>query len=319
MRQGIELEKLQIGCSNRLKGNLNFSSLRIGKASIYGINESSIVLAYCHIVEMELLGFINKGALSLISIYAHDEPNSKITISKSLLGKTFISDCDLSKFNTVTITHSNLTELTTTSVKWFNEDHLNVIIPAGLLSNSLPNTLTGNKGLIANTYSDKKELYRQLKFVMEKQGDQVNRLVFKRKELNCYRKELQQYGLNYRPGDRFILWVSRSNDYGFNWAKPAGLIFLFSLVFYLLLAISINPTLKLLPSWENTKPTISYLTNNLYNYFTLLNPAHKVTDLFQIKTAADPSFWFYLEDFLDRLIISYLIFQTITAFRKYIS
>jgi len=316
----IQLNDLQIGCSDRLKGNLNFTNLRIGKVTIGGINVASIVFAYSHLIEFQLLGFINKGALTLVSLCPLPNSESIIYISKSLLGKTFISDCDLGSFTAVTITHSNVTELTTTSVKWFKDKQLNVKNPIDLLFSSPPVAFDGKQAIKAIAFNVKKDLYRQLKFAMERQGDQFNRLRFKKEELTAYRKEINQHPFRQKSiGDQLILWINRSNDYGFNWLKPIGLILLITSVVYCLLAIEINPVLLWGVNLKNSALTFNYLIQNLYNYFNLLNPTHKVTDLFNITTSNQPSFWFYLLDFIDRVIISYLIFQTITAFRKYIS
>jgi hypothetical protein len=165
----------------------------------------------------------------------------------------------------------------------------------------------------------KKELYRQLKFAMERQGDQVSRLEFKRNELNCYRLELKQFGLFYKVSDQLILWLNQSNDYGFNWLKPSLLLFVFTLIIYILMAIGINPDINWSFDPDNFESTIQNLNKGLYNYFTLLNPAHRITDLFLDIDRSNFGSWFYFIDFLSRIIVSYLLFQTITAFRKYIT
>lgn len=307
LSRNLDVGNIEIACSNRLKGDLSFTGLSIRSICFFGINEQSILLAYSHVSIINLSGLINKGAFSLVSIYPILESGPQFYISSSVLGKTFISDCDLSKFKKIEITNSNLTELTTTSVRWFEDYHLNDDLP--------PEKTTGQ----LHYFHTKREIYRQLKFAMERQGDAVGRLEFKRKELNSYRNELKQYKWNYRMGDKLILWLGQSNDYGFNWLKPIALILIFTLGAYTVLAICSNPFLTWQPSSKDFWFTINFLKVNFYNYFILLNPAHKLSELFKIKDNDTFGFWFAFWDFLDRLIISYLIFQMITAFRKYVS
>jgi hypothetical protein len=142
---------------------------------------------------------------------------------------------------------------------------------------------------------------------MEKQGDHFNRLRFRRSELAAYRAELQLRPFKERPtGDRAIMIFGWLNDYGFNWIRPFTLIMSWVIISYILLAI-------LLTSQADS----DYLIHNAYSIFNLLNPAHKVSELFDIGSKLQPSFWFYAWDFFERLILSLLLFQLVTAFRKY--
>jgi len=303
----VEIGNLLISCSNRLKGNLNFIDAGIGNAEIFGINDQSILMAFCRIRILTLSRFINRGALSLVSIHPIDDPNSLFKVSKSVMGKTFISDCDLRKFSAISIQDSNLTELTSSSVRWFNENQLNKTEDVEM---DLKVSRNGS-------YGPKKELYRQLKFAMERQGDLVARLDFKKREFKCYRLELKYQDRYTKVGDRLILWLNLSNEYGFNWLRPMGLLLLFTFSLYLVMAIGINADFKWSFDLYNFGPTVRYLVENCHNYFILLNPTHKVDELFQIRGQSKVTIWFYFADFLGRVIVSYLIFQTITAFRKY--
>jgi hypothetical protein len=177
------------------------------------------------------------------------------------------------------------------SVNWFSDDQLS----------AEPGTSH------ADTFMIKRDVYRQLKFAMEKQGDHFNRLRFRRSELSAYRSELRLRSFKERPtGDHAIMIFGWANDYGFNWIRPFLLIIGWVFISYLVLAL-------LLTGHVNG----DYLISNTYNIFNLLNPAHKISELFDIGTRLQPSFWFYAWDFLERLLLSLLLFQLVTAFRKY--
>ena len=312
------LSQLTITCGDQLKGNFDFQNCRIGTTRIQGLNSASIIFAYCRLDQLHLEGLVNKGALTLVSIQPIKYNESFFYISKSVLGKTFLSDCDLRSYESVTITHSNISEVVTTSVEWFAEAQLNRKVMIDIFFNAQMTPLNRATAIRTVDYQIKKDLFRQLKFAMEKQGDQFNRMHFRKEELNAYRNELLYQKLSIKNiGDKLILWLNRSNDYGFNWLKPMLLILSSTFVFNILLSISINPKLTWIPSIENVSYTFHYLLYNFYNYFSLLNPTHRIIDLFGIRDSSKPSFLFYLLDFLERLSISYLLFQMIVAFRKY--
>ncbi len=58
--------------------------------------------------------------------------------------------------------------------------------------------------------------------------------------------------------------------------------------------------------WEVCKSYFSY-------YFDFMNPTHKIDYL----DAKSPGAWSYLWDFCGRVFVSYGIYQTVQAFRKY--
>lgn len=302
--------KLELVCTDRLSGQLSFENNRIGTVILQGNSSgASLLFAYCKINSLCLDQFINKGSLSLIAVDAEPGSGSSLVISRSVLGKTFFSDVNFKSWDTVTITHSSLFELSTTSVEWFDVKALNTVSPTDILFSTGLTLKNPAKAIEAEAQNIRKELFRQLKFAMEKQGDQFNKLFFKKEEMAAYRKELRCHPISRRnAGDKLILWFSRSNDYGFNWLKPLLLIFGFTLVFYILLAVA----------YASCGFSINYLGASAYNFILLLNPTRKITDLFHMGDQVTPSLLFYTLDFLQRLVLSYLLFQMISAFRKYL-
>jgi len=288
----IDIPYLGITCTEKLKGNLNFSHCGITQFSIGGTNNTSIAFSYTRMQKLQFTRWVNNGLLSLISVGPEENNGSELVITKSLMGKTILSDVDLSDYEDIAIAHSNLCEITSNSVNWFADQQL-----SAEPGTSRPDTL-----------KIKRDVYRQLKFAMEKQGDHFNRLRFRRSELAAYRAELRLRSFKERPtGDRAIMIFGWLNDYGFNWVRPSVLILTWVIISYSLLALLLT----------GQAINIGYLGNNAYNIFNLLNPAHKISELFDIGVKLQPSFWFYAWDFLERLILSLLLFQLVTAFRKY--
>ena len=70
-------------------------------------------------------------------------------------------------------TGSILIDIVIANVKWFSDKNLN-----SKTKETSPD------------YTQKKEIYRQIKFALERQGDRISSLKFKALEMNAYKKEL---------------------------------------------------------------------------------------------------------------------------------
>lgn len=290
-----DIQSLCLSCSEKMKGTITFEYCQIKSMYTMGTNNAIITFAFSMLEQIDCTQLINKSTINFISVKPRTLDSGLINIDKSMLGKMIFSDFDFNSYQCIKINHSNVTEIVTNSVNWFTSEKLK-----------------------SNNPALQKDVYRQLKFAMEKQGDQHTALRFRRDEQRAYRLELRKHPTTIaNMGDKMIMWLSRSNDYGYNWLKPLGFTILTVFLFYLVLAIIASPVFVWAPAIGNLRVTIAYLYQNAPNLFLLLNPAHKTSELFDTVTHNRYTFGFYTLDFFERLILSYFLFQTITAFRKY--
>ncbi len=115
-----------------------------------------------------------------------------------------------------------------------------------------------------------------------------------------------------------MLLLGNTNDFGQNWLKPFKYLLLSTAFFYCLIISStfthidftFNPKI-----WVNP---FKYIldANNLRVFPQLLNPTFSIFKIKQFELI-DISFWAYLFDLLHKIILSFFIYQLITAFRKY--
>lgn len=133
-------------------------------------------------------------------------------------------------------------------------------------------------------------------------------------EMNEYKNELiskeQFFGVN-----RLILWLSQTNDFGQNWKKPIWILLLVTLVFYPFYVVGISENLSYLTpnfSLESFYTTLHELYNNFKIIPQLLDPTHSLSKI----TETDIKSFTYWIDYIYKTILVFLLFQTISAFRK---
>lgn len=152
---------------------------------------------------------------------------------------------------------------------------------------------------------DRKTL-RAIKRELTNSHNQIDYLRFKAYELNAYKKEVDQNKLNWK--DSLILYFNQdSNYFGLDWTKGISFIFQWSFVFYLLYIISYSARIydiNCVPKIEDF--LVIYL--KFTNPFSFLKPPLEDTENYFLP------FLFFL---LGKVLVSYGIYQTIQAFRKF--
>lgn len=167
-------------------------------------------------------------------------------------------------------------------------------------------------GLI--TYKNKRETFRIIKNQLLANQNSIDALYFSSLEMKAYADQLRQNIFVDKKSkkwieDFFILklnWLS--NNHGTSWLY--GIIFTISIGFLFFYFGLI--------STENYKFSLTYINYKnfeaCFKYFvTFLLPTHDINYMIDEK----PSIFFYLWDFIGRIFVSYGIYQTIQAFRKY--
>lgn len=105
--------------------------------------------------------------------------------------------------------------------------------------------------------------------------------------------------------DKFILWVSsKSNNHGLSISHPLGYFLLFTIILYLLY---LNDLGFLFNGGEFDPKLIGY-------YFPFIDPTHRNDFLVEKEELTG---WSLALDYLNKIIVGFLIYQFISAFRKY--
>ncbi|SJZ85536.1 hypothetical protein [Sediminibacterium ginsengisoli] len=259
----------------------------------------------------------NDGILRLTDINALN-PNveTEFIISDSYLGRAEFNDIDFSSFSHLYIGDSRIIDCSFTNVTWSKsigafdyfqkhisdtETKIKDIEKPGFLQLFKTARLRTHNDVISY-YGKQREIYRQLKYAMAKQGDVVNEQHFHALEMEAYDKSLLWSKSRWT---KMILKLSRwTSDYGQSVIKP--IIWLFTVHFILFSILVYNnyfPNLQFStqPNWQGFKDGINY-------YFETINPFRKT----------ESGLSFVVIDLTMRIWSSYMIYNFIRASRRFI-
>lgn len=163
------------------------------------------------------------------------------------------------------------------------------------------------------TRKNKRETFRIIKNHLNENQNSIDALEFFKFEMHSFTKQLEQKVYREKKINEIqnltLLYLNAlSSKHGTSWCRGAGFTFGVGLFFF---CISILST-------ENYFLSINNLTYNdsvecVKYFFHFMLPTHSIDYL----DSERPSVFFYLWDFLGRIFVSYGIYQTIQAFRKY--
>jgi hypothetical protein len=208
--------------------------------------------------------------------------NSQLSLIRSDLGRVRIWDCNWNKFNVCNFLNSSINEVSAQNVNW---------------NDSVENSETQTKREKANV---RREYYRQLKLLYARQKDRENELLYRKKELTNH---LRSIGLFSKNGQtKITLWLSRvTNDFGTNWGRASFWIFVMALLFMAGFQIGLNQVVSL----------------DFRILVGVFNPAHRLSNIVSSASLEKLPGIVYILDFVSRVVMGFLIFQFIRAFRKY--
>ncbi|WP_230150434.1 hypothetical protein [Pedobacter sp. Bi27] len=330
------IERISLHLSVNLSGNMTFNDLDVGTIDIQGFNNgTNISFNNLAVGELLIRDTINQGGLIFSGLRATNrelqdkkEPillrSNYVEITNSNLGKALFFQTDFSSFDLIRMHNVLLTEISSSNVIWFHRSKLETDHISELKNKLRLVKKRGNSSEIAKArqilhqkLAAIREIYRQLKFSAQKQGDIPLSLEFQRHEMHYYKKSV---AVN-RPrqwSEYLILWSSMSNDFGQSWLKALMGLFIFSIISFLPVAFFSSRNLDynhFLDSINDLPVNIHAILGNLKMWAILVNPAHRTKDLSE-HIDEFPSV-VYLFDLLSRIGISYFLFQMVSAFRKF--
>jgi hypothetical protein len=272
------------------QGNLFVHRAIIENIKIGGINtEGHFRFDMVKVKNLHISDFNNKvdGGLQLGRLEPISEnPNFKIISSN--LGKTYISSCDLTKFNQFIYFDSDLSQVTSNNTKWSEE----ISIEEDRLISNIKRMSKSKDDILSN----KENYYRSVKNILQRSGEKLGESIFRAHELNIkYKKTTWGNGQVY---DKMPLLFSKAfSNHGTNWFRPIIVMILINL----LILTSFN--------------SIDNVNLGASEFFKLFNPTHKLSSFTNYQLIE--SSWLICLDFFSRISTSYLAFQTIKAFRKF--
>ena len=247
---------------------------------------------------LELENFRNNGFLRFLncrSMEVNDKP-SQFIISRSNLGKAEFYDFDFASFSKINITNSILLENLFIGSKWTR----NIVSEDTFEKQISVKDPIDEKRL----YADKmREVYKQIKFALSKQGNSVEEQYFHGLEMNAYNRSLSWKS---NLWTKSILKLSfYSSNYGQSILRPLLFLLIFGGIFYSLLKFNLGfrfPGVQEI-SFSNCIITFS-------DYLWYMNPLHKNEPEFRGVA--------FIIDIVIRVISSYCIYNIIRASRRFL-
>jgi hypothetical protein len=226
--------------------------------------------------------FSNLGNILINSILPQSE-KSILVLKGANLGQAIISSTDFSKFAKIQISNSNLIDIVPVNIEWCKSSVLKSL----------------------NSLNDRKEAYRQLKIVANKNLDTPTKLLYHKYEMKAHLKILNRKKGKF--GDKFILRTNQiSNNHGLNWLVAFCWLLGFSILWYTLVKYTLG----------QTEFSSELIGNEIGHFINFINPTHYFDKVFDAKNVIYTSNAL-LYDGLSRITGAYFIYQFISAFRKY--
>ncbi|MCB9192189.1 MAG: hypothetical protein H6602_11035 [Flavobacteriales bacterium] len=330
-KSAFRLLQLTLKATISMSGSIEFYGMSVERTSISGII-SNLTVSFDNVVfhELNLEVLKNYGKLVFLNCPSDEREGSFLSSRSANLGETEFQNMRFNTYPIIYISDSQWSKVESSNVVWFNDEQL--ITPPIML----PEFQSAKDP--ADALRRRKEVYRQLKHACERQGDRIQALEFKSREMQAYRKlllgestcwpewsvKIYRWFKNKTHGssDKIILWLGMTNDHGLNWIKPLCLTLVATALFYPFVLIDAAPDVH----WT-FEPTIAGLTrlwdlgmDNWGVYWQMLNPARR-TDIMLGNLLGEnghPSALVYFLETLHRIILTFFVFQTISAFRKFV-
>jgi len=298
---GKKLDRLEIKSNPELKGVLKFEGWIVDSTLITGVNQNLKLLFKRMSFRFFMINdFTNYSDISFDKCKGYDD--STLNLLDCDLGNTRFNEFAFNSFVELRFDNVTLDKIKPTNNKWFEDAVLKIEVA---------------EQSEEDRFKRKREIYRQLKQALKNNGNQIDSLFFQAREMESYRNELKQ-SQNYSWSDKIIMTFSRFNDYGLNWIKPVIIVFLLTLLLYVIILAGISDKILFSFSFDvdDLKNTFEVFMSNFKTFWNLFNPVRR-TDLTYGKMIQTD--WIYFIDLLHRIFLGIMIFQIIKAFRKHVS
>ena len=292
----IFFDTIDINVTPQLIGEISFIGFNIkDRLVLSGFNKNAdirFLAVAAHSVIF--IGYMNWGTTSFLFLrsYLPDKESFFSCLGPTYMGTMIFDGSDIDSFTNIQILETSLNGIKYTNLKWPSPER---IIPY--------------QDLDEKYWNKKKEIYRQLKYCAEDNKDKIQTLIFKAYEIDAY-----QHTLSWKRdfSDLLMLWLNKiSNNHGLSWNRGLFFTIFCGLLFYLIFYGCYDDLSYRMYFW-----------GNFIKYIWLFNG---IDDLIQFLNQPSNSFGDCLIRFLGsicyiigKILVAYGIFQTISAFRKYV-
>jgi hypothetical protein len=314
--------------------NCNFKKVCIAN-NLKGLQrDKELEISNCRINSFFIDSLSNSGLFKLFNIQSLSLPNqnSFFSISKSNLGEAEFIQFDFSSFSEINIINSYLGDCIFVNTTW-SPSNINTFKGKemdGYLTDRIKRRTTSyklNKFLFENRLSQliyhpakvsvfketrlqlthKKDVFKQIKYALSKQGDYINEKLFYCLEMTTYNKSLPLNIKNFST--KLILFLSKiTSNYGLSLKRPLILILTNCIPFYLLVLKEKIPGVYSTSFFSSTHLGIC---NAIAQFLYMLNPLRK----FELDLNGSALIF----DIWIRIISSYAIYNIIRVTRRFIN
>ncbi len=318
-----EIDNLSL--RSNIEGDINIVNAKIEKIDVSGLNEKSNLSIFdSNINVVNFKNYRNDGKLNISNVtrLKNNKP-SMFYVDKSYLGKAEFYNIDFNQYDVVNFDDTSLVDCIFVNIIW------KPLITAGFEYYIFPTTdkkerelftwvnKNVNNFLSPHTefrteksrilyFRKSREVYRQLKYALSKQGDVINEQYFHSKEMIVYKKSLLWFSRDF--GTKLIISLSQ-------WTSNFGQS-IFLPIFWLLIGHLILCTL----AWLYSAITVASIGDYVNAYLILINPLHSYNIPSENWGTYEISFKgaLVLIDIAMRIWSSYMIYNIIRASRRFI-
>ena len=229
------------------------------------------------------------GEGSKFSNLIPDNADTALIFDNSIFNKSLFSNFNFRDFKVIKINSSQFRSAIFENVKWFEKDQVSFGYKP--------------KDNQRQYFKDCRNLFNQLKQSSEKNDDKPTALYFHSLEEKNRLNEL----IGAPKFEIIRLFLKSTNDFGNRWMKPI----------VLLITLSFAVSLFLLLLSSNKDLSEIEFAYSPYLAVQLLNPTHSLKEIVESSNGiVKLNFGTTLIDILHKTFTTFLIFQTITAFRR---
>ncbi len=298
--KGKEIEKVTLPITTTLQGVIKLDNFNILELYLSGVNENlNLIFKRIGFKKLSINDFSNNSEVTFSNSFGLKD--SLMEVVDTDLGGAKFNDFSFKSFNKLKINNAFLNNIVCINTEWFDDEQLEFS--------------EIHKGAY-KVFRNKREIYRQIKQALSSSGNLIDSLNFKARELSAYDEELT-VSKTKSFGDKIIMSVSRTNNYGLSWLKPTWLIIRITLISYTIMLplFSKEISYAIAKNWWEVGVTFSEWINNFDVFWQLFNPARKFSSTF----GGIQSGWLQFLDLIHRIVLGVFIFQIIKGFRKYVS
>lgn len=277
------LDEVYLFCYSSYKTDFLLRNFSAKKFQIVGELKDSMVFINNVKIQSGISDyFFNQGNLKITSLFPLTE-KSILIIKNTAIGKAQISNCDFSNFNRIIISSSSIIDIIPVNISWCSP-----------------------KNLQSNNTEALKENFRQLKLVAGKNEDLDKKLSFEKQEMQLLLDLIKNKKNHFI--DKFILFTNYySNNFGLSWLRAFYWLLGTTIVWYTSIKVLIN----------QTEFDSSLIVDEIGKFLLFINPIHQFDKIFGVDSATSQTNGAILFDAISRIVGAYLIYQFISAFRKY--